>query len=110
MITRLYGASSSCDSFLDHFADSVLRVAVDLARSFPVESVSSESGTDFIPSLSESISKVMSAREPPFIPFLQDEPSAVRVPEPVKVTFEPLFTFIAAPSKASATVVSDEVS
>ena len=41
------------------------------------------------------------ADSPPFMPFLHPEPSAVRVPLPVMVAVEPLFTLIAAPSKSS---------
>ena len=44
------------------------------------------------------------------MPFLQAEPSAVRVPVPVKVTDAPDLIFIAEPSKASAISASSESS
>ena len=49
---------------------------------------------------------VIAALSAPLIPFLHTEPSTLRVPLPVSISDELLFTFIAAPSNASATSVS----
>ena len=52
------------------------------------------------------LSTVMEAVAAPLMAFLQLLPSAVSVPVPLMVSVAPLFTFRAAPSKASATAAS----
>ena len=104
----------------------------------PAESVSSSSGSALIPSspavtftTPPSITTALSLAMPwlaafaftvtapvtvildsaaPLTAFLQAEPSAFRMPFPVIVSDAPDFTFIAAPSNASATVSSVESS
>ena len=56
------------------------------------------------------LSTVMTAVAAPLMAFLQLLPSAVNVPVPLMVRLDPLLTFRAAPSKASATVSSAESS